>query len=133
MGRDVDVIDKNIAMTFTPSCEHLLLVLRQNKLDWFSFVTEVEMTFTSGRLPARSYKFISKPCVRRSNSVKFTKVSLSPQGVVGKPKPQCGGSGVSTETPTLAKEQAAQDRLSLGVSGDEIHPTNSAPQKTRSH
>ena len=45
MGRDPDITDKNVAMTFTPSYEHLLLVLRENKLNWFSFALEVEMTF----------------------------------------------------------------------------------------
>lgn len=46
MGRDPDITDKNVAMAFTPSYEHLLLVLRENKLNWFSFALEVEMTFT---------------------------------------------------------------------------------------
>ena len=47
MERDPDITDKNFAMTFTPSNEHLLLVLRENKLNWFSFALEVEMTFTN--------------------------------------------------------------------------------------
>ena len=46
MGRDPDITHKNVAMTFTPSHEHLLLVLRENKLNWFSFALEMEMTFT---------------------------------------------------------------------------------------
>ena len=45
MARDPDIIDNNVGMTFTPSYEHLLLVLRENKLNWFSFETEVELTF----------------------------------------------------------------------------------------
>lgn len=47
MRRDPDTTDKNIAMTFTPSYEHLLLVLRENMLDWFSFALEVETSFTN--------------------------------------------------------------------------------------
>ena len=45
MARDPDITDNNVGMTFTPSYEHLLLVLRENKLNWFSFETEVELTF----------------------------------------------------------------------------------------
>ena len=45
MARDPDITDKNVGRTFTPSYEHLLLVLRENKLNWFSFETEVELTF----------------------------------------------------------------------------------------
>ena len=47
MGRDPDITDKNVAMTFTPSYEQLLLMLCENKPNWFSFVLEVEMTFTN--------------------------------------------------------------------------------------
>lgn len=45
MGRDLDIIDKNVVMIFILLYEYLLFVLCENKFNWFLFVLEVEMIF----------------------------------------------------------------------------------------
>jgi len=39
--------DATQSITFSPSCDHMLLILRENRLNWFSFVEELK-TVTRG-------------------------------------------------------------------------------------
>ena len=51
----MSVINKNLEysnLSFLPSFEHLLMLLRESKFNWFAFVSELEITFTSLTLNA---------------------------------------------------------------------------------